>query len=399
MYHSRSSSSNSNRNYRGHGRGGSRRSGFSRRKQSSFDPSRLVKNAETRPPAPAYIAKNEFSSFAIVDQLKRTIADRGYKNPTPIQDQIIPHILEGRDVIGLANTGTGKTAAFLIPLINNLYQQNSGRVLIMTPTRELAVQIESEFRIFAKGLNIYSALCIGGTSINRQIGALRRRPHFVIGTPGRLIDLEKRRVLNFNTFSAIVLDEVDLMLNMGFIDDMKYVIAKLPRDRHSLFFSATLPSKLDSIVQSFLTNPIKVQVETQKPAVNVIQDIVKINGQSKVELLNNLLNQKGFDKVLVFGRTKHGLDKLNKILFGKGFKVTTIHGNKSQSQRQRALRQFKNNAVQILLATDVASRGLDIDNVTHVINYDLPQSYEAYIHRIGRTGRADKTGVALSFVN
>ena len=400
MYRSRRSFSSSNGNSRGGGR--SRRPGrFSggRGRIGSFDPSMLIKKAVSNPaPKPDYVVKNKFVDFAISDQLKHNIVARGYETPTPIQDQIIPHILEGRDVVGLANTGTGKTAAFLIPLLDNIYQQKSEKVLILAPTRELAVQIESELRLFSRSLRVNSSLCIGGASINRQIDSLRRNPQFIIGTPGRLIDLEKRRFLNFNNFSTIVLDEVDQMFDMGFIHDMKYVIARLPQERHSLFFSATLPHKLNDVVHSFLTNPIKVQVETQKASTNVDQDVVKINGQSKVELLHDLLAQEGFDKVLVFGRTKRGLDKLDRTLYKRGFRVAAIHGNKSQSQRQRALKQFKGDVVQVLLATDIASRGLDIDDVTHVINYDLPQTHEDYIHRIGRTGRANKTGVALSFV-
>ncbi|MGD9129237.1 MAG: DEAD/DEAH box helicase [Candidatus Woesebacteria bacterium] len=400
MYRSRRSFSSSNKKYRKAGHGGNRRrfSGFSRRKTQSFDPSILLNKAVTDP-VKTYIVKHKFADFAISEQLKQNILARAYENPTPIQDQIIPYILEGKDVIGLANTGTGKTAAFLIPLINNIAKQKSGRVLIMAPTRELAIQIESEFRSFSKGMKLYSSLCIGGSSIHRQISSLKRNPHFVIGTPGRLIDLEKRHKLNFGSFSTIVLDEVDRMFDMGFIHDMKYVIARLPEKRHCLFFSATLPSKLDSITHSFLTRPIRIKVQSQKASTNVNQDIIKVNGQSKVKLLQDLLTQEGFDKVLVFGRTKHGLNKLAKILFERRFKVAVIHGNKNQSQRQRALRQFKDNFVQVLLATDIAARGLDIDNVSHVINFDLPQTYEDYIHRIGRTGRADKTGVALSFVD
>jgi superfamily II DNA/RNA helicase len=350
-------------------------------------------------PKPTCVVENKFVDFAISDQLKHNIVARGYEDPTPIQDQIIPHVLEGRDVVGLANTGTGKTAAFLVPLIDNIYQRKSKKVLIMAPTRELAVQIESELRLFTRGMRINSSLCIGGASINRQIDSLRRNPEFVIGTPGRLIDLEKRRFLDFNSFSTIVLDEVDRMFDMGFIHDMKYVIARLPQDRHSLFFSATLPRKLDEVVNSFSTNPIKIEVETQKASTNVDQDVIKINGQSKVDLLDDLLNQEGFNKVLVFGRTKRGLDKLDRTLYKRGFSVAAIHGNKSQSQRQRVLKQFKKSNIQVLLATDIASRGLDIDDVTHVINYDLPQTKDDYIHRIGRTGRANKTGIALSFVD
>lgn len=400
MYRSRRSFSNSNNNYRG---GNNRRpGGFSRGRgrNGSFDPSMLIKKTvKNAVPKSTYMVKNKFVGFAIGEQLKQNIVSRGYVDPTAIQDQIIPHILEGRDVVGLANTGTGKTAAFLIPLIDNIYQQKSKKVLIMAPTRELAVQIESELRLFTRSMRLNSSLCIGGASINRQIDSLRRNPEFVIGTPGRLIDLEKRKFLDFSSFSTIVLDEVDRMFDMGFIHDMKYVIARLPKKRHSLFFSATLPHKLNSIVDSFLTNPVKIQIETQKASINVSQDIIKINGKSKVELLHSLLVKEGFDKVLVFGRTKHGLNKLDKALYKRGFRVAAIHGNKSQGQRQRALREFKRNSIQILLATDIASRGLDIDDITHVINYDLPQTREDYIHRIGRTGRANKTGVALSFVD
>lgn len=395
---SRGGSSNGQRSFGGNRNGG--RNGGRSRKQSSFNPSMLIQTAEVNPVALAdtYVSKNKFVDFDILESLQQNILDRGYETPTPIQDQIINHILEGRDVTGLASTGTGKTAAFLIPLINNVLK-NNGKVLIMAPTRELALQIDAEFRLFSKGLRLYSSLCIGGANMNGQISSLRKRPEFVIGTPGRLIDLEKRGIFNFNSFSAIVLDEVDQMFDMGFIHDMKYVIERLPKERHSLFFSATLPPKLNDIVRSFLTNPVMIQVEKQQASTNVNQNIVKIKGRSKVDVLHDLLDQEGFDKVLVFGRTKHSLNKLSKILFDRGVKVAAIHGNKSQSQRQKALKQFKQNYVQVLLATDIASRGLDIDDVTHVINYDLPQTYEDYIHRIGRTGRANKTGIALSFVD
>ncbi|NCO12418.1 MAG: hypothetical protein COZ34_01720 [Candidatus Pacebacteria bacterium CG_4_10_14_3_um_filter_34_15] len=406
---------NSHRGGGNSGGGNSRGGGnhFSRggrsRQQSSFNPSNLIQNAAivavTKPDKIAYIAKNRFVDFKICEPLKQNIIERGYETPTPIQDQIINLILEGRDVTGVASTGTGKTAAFLIPLINNVFEtiqdknQKLGRVLIMAPTRELAVQINDEFKLFANRMSMYSALCIGGANMNSQISSLRRGPHFIIGTPGRLIDLEKRGSFNFGSFSAIVLDEVDQMFDMGFINDMKYVIEKLPEKRHSLFFSATLPYKMQDIIQSFLTNPVKIEVEKQQASTNVNQEIVKIQGRSKVDVLHGLLDQEGFDKVLVFGRTKHGLNKLSQVLIERGIKVAAIHGNKSQSQRERALKQFKQDYVQVLLATDIASRGLDIDNVTHVINFDLPQTYEDYIHRIGRTGRANKTGIALSFVD
>jgi superfamily II DNA/RNA helicase len=370
----------------------------SKRKQSFFDPSILVKKAKKSVEKKEYTAKNKFNDFKVCDELKSNIAQKGFKEPSPIQDQIIPHILENRDVIGLASTGTGKTAAFLIPLINKVFKNRKEKVLIMAPTRELALQIRNEFFDFSKDMGIQSTLCIGGANIKHQINSLTKKPDFIIGTPGRLIDLEKRNKIDFAKFTAIVLDEVDQMLDMGFIHDMKYVISKLPAKKHSLFFSATLNKKMDAIVPQFLKNPVKIEIESQKASANVDQDVIKINGQSKLDLLHDLLIKNEFEKVLIFGRTKHGLNRLARNLDERGFKVSTIHGNKSQSQRQRALKDFKNDKVKIMLATDIASRGLDIDNVSHVINYDLPQSYEDYIHRIGRTGRANKTGVALSFV-
>ncbi|MBP7700593.1 DEAD/DEAH box helicase [Candidatus Woesebacteria bacterium] len=408
------SDGNRNRNFRSNSDGGNRNFSGGRggrgRQQSSFNPTMIIQAAaaslQINPVVKQeYVSKNNFVDFDICEPLKQNIVSRGYITPTPIQDQIINHILDNRDVVGLASTGTGKTAAFLIPLINNIFKtiedktQKLGRVLIMAPTRELALQINAEFKMFAEGMGIYSSLCIGGANMSSQISSLRRQPHFIIGTPGRLIDLEKRGIFSLDTFSAIVLDEVDQMFDMGFINDIKYVIQNLPEKRHSLFFSATLPVKMNDVVNSFLYNPIKVEIEKQKASVNVNQDIIKIQGRSKIDVLHELLDKDGFDKVLVFGRTKHGLNKLSEKLVERGVKVAAIHGNKSQSQRQRALSQFKNDAIQVLLATDIASRGLDIDNVTHVINFDLPQTYEDYIHRIGRTGRANKTGVALSFID
>jgi ATP-dependent RNA helicase RhlE len=302
-------------------------------------------------------------------------------------------------VVGSANTGTGKTAAFLVPLISNLAHDRSKNVLIMTPTRELAIQIQKEFKIFAQGMNQCSTLCIGGTSIKKQISSLKRQPDFVIGTPGRLIDLTKRRKLNLNRFSVVVLDEVDRMLDMGFVNDMKFMIGRLPKKRQSLFFSATLPGTLNDILHRFVKKPVRIEIKSQQRAANVNQNIVKINGRSKPAVLNNLLKRQGFDKVLVFGRTKRGLNKLLIKLHQQGHRVEIIHGNKSQNQRKKALMKFRQNQVNVLLATDVASRGLDIDDITHVINYDLPESKDIYIHRIGRTGRANKTGTALSFVD
>lgn len=341
-----------------------------------------------------------FDKFQLSSILKQNIANHNFTNPTQIQSEAINPILEGRDVIGLASTGTGKTAAFLIPLINKIYNNRQEKVLIVAPTRELAVQINEELRIFSQNMNIYSALIIGGSNMFRQINSLRRGANFVIATPGRLKDLIEQRAINLSSYSNIVLDEVDLMVDIGFIADIKFFISQMPKKRQSLFFSATISPKVQEILQSFVINALTFSVKKQPTSENVNQDVVKITDPSrKIDFLHDLLIKDEFEKVLVFGRTKHGIEKLNKELEIRGFRVGAIHGNKRQSQRQRVLQSFKQSQIQVLLATDVASRGLDIDNVTHVINYDLPQTYEDYIHRIGRTGRAGKTGFALTFVN
>lgn len=370
----------------------------SRPNRKRFDPSLFVKKAEGIEQE-TYNPQHLFEDFAVDSRLKFNIKQKGYSSPTPIQDQVIPHILQGRDVVGIANTGTGKTAAFLIPLIQKVIADRSNRILIISPTRELTNQTAEECRSFTANLNIYSTICIGGVSIFGQIKQLRRRPQFVIGTPGRLKDLHERGELQFDHFRTIVLDEVDQMLDMGFIHDMKYIISRLGQNRQSLFFSATLSTQAERVMKSFLTDPVLVSVKASDSIANIDQDVVKIAGRSKEEVLHELLMTKDFTKVLVFGGTKHMLNRLERNLKLRGHRVGAIHGNKSQNQRQRILNQFKNDHLQTLLATDVASRGLDIDNVSHVINYDMPQTYEDYIHRIGRTGRADKTGIALTFVD
>lgn len=340
-----------------------------------------------------------FSNFDIADYLKVNIQNKDYTTPTPIQVHAIPAILQGRDLIGLASTGTGKTAAFLIPIIDKIFKDRNQKAFIITPTRELAVQINEELRQFSQNMSIYSALLIGGSNMHRQISDLRRNPHIVIGTPGRLKDLIERNQLRLSNFQTFVLDEVDLMVDIGFINEVKYFLSFLPKLRQSLFFSATISPKVREILQAFVKNPVTVSVKTQDTAENVDQDVVRVrNPAKKLDLLHDLLIKDGFDKVLIFGRTKHGIEKLNKELAFRGFKTGALHGNKRQSQRQRILQSFKQNEIQILLATDVASRGLDIENVTHVINYDLPLTFDDYIHRIGRTGRAGKIGTALTFV-
>lgn len=364
-----------------------------------IDPSRFINKAAVAAEAESFIPEHKFQNFAIDSRLKNNVLNKGYKLPTPIQDKTIPHILNGADVVGIANTGTGKTAAFLTPLINKVLLNKTAKVLIVVPTRELAIQIDSEFKSLARGLQLYSVCCVGGMSIGRQISELRLRNHFIIGTPGRLKDLIGRKNILLSEFRNIVLDEADRMLDMGFIRDMRFIMAGMPKERHTLFFSATLSREIEGLISEFLKNPVRVSVKTGETAKNIEQDIVRVEkGKNKLELLHNLLSQKEFCKVLVFGRTKHGVERLSRTLVERGFKADSIHGNKNHSGRQRALTAFKNSRLQVLVATDVAARGLDIPDVSHVINYDLPSTYDDYVHRVGRTGRGDKHGKALTFI-
>ncbi len=346
-----------------------------------------------------FIPEHEFDDFLIEEKLKKNIRDKGYIAPTSIQDRTIPHILKGQDVVGIANTGTGKTAAFLIPLVNKMMKDPKGSVLIVVPTRELATQINDELKGFAPGTGLFSVVCVGGTPLGPQLKELRYKNHFIIGTPGRLKDLIERRALDLTQTTSVVLDEADRMLDMGFMPDMKFIMGQMPKVRHTLFFSATMSKEIEKLIGEFLHEPVKISVKTQDTSKNVDQDIVRMKaGEDKLQVLENILKHEGSDKVLIFGRTKHGVERLAKTLVVRGFKADSIHGDKSQGQRQRALDAFKKDQLQILVATDVAARGLDIPLVSHVINYDLPATYEDYIHRIGRTGRAGAVGKALTFV-
>lgn len=365
-----------------------------------IDVNKFINKATQNEVVEEYKAKHLFADFAINQILKTNIISKGYKTPTSIQDQSIPVALQGHDLIGIANTGTGKTAAFLIPLIHKLTVHKHDRVLIMTPTRELAVQIEQELKQFSQGLNQYSTLIIGGANMGQQVSRLRRNPQWVIGTPGRLKDLYERRYLDLSQFRSVVLDEADRMLEMGFIEDIKELLVTMPTERQTLFFSATMSPRIQALTQQFLQNPVTVSVRTQETSANVEQDVVRVNAfQEKIDVLHDLLIQGEFSKVLVFGQTKHGVERLSDMLEKRGFRSVCIHGNKSQPARQRALNTFKQDNAQVLVATDVAARGLDIPDVTHVINYDVPATYEDYIHRIGRTGRANNKGYALTFIS
>jgi superfamily II DNA/RNA helicase len=368
-------------------------------KRSSIHPSKYINHQVAEQETLQIEITHQFSDFGLDEALLENVLQHGYEVPTPIQDKAIPVIMEGRDVVGLANTGTGKTAAFLLPLIHRILNDNTQGALVVVPTRELAVQIADEWHKFAYRLPISMTMCIGGTNIYSQISSLRKSPHFVIGTPGRLKDLINRGALDTSQFTNIVLDEVDRMLDIGFIHDIEFLVDHLPQPRHSYFFSATITREVEQVMHKFLYDPVQISVKTRESSDHIHQDIIKIgSGGSKVQTLIELLAQPEFEKVIVFGRTKHGINKLERMLADQGLRVAAIHGNKTQDARQRSLEVFKKGVVQALLATDVAARGIDIPNVTHVINFDEPESYEDYIHRIGRTGRAGKFGKALTFV-
>ncbi len=368
-------------------------------KGAYINPDRFIKKADSTIQAEDYKPKHSFDDFALLPAIKANVHHRGYQNPTAIQDQAIGPILAGNDLIGIANTGTGKTAAFILPLLDKVLREPNERVLILAPTRELALQIDAELKLFASNLRAYSTLCIGGTNIERQIASLRRDPHFVIGTPGRIKDLLKRGSIKLAGFHNVVLDEVDRMVDIGFIRDIEQILKQMPIGRQSLFFSATTTPKINALMSTFLRNPVTVSVRTGETTDNVDQDIVRIEpGIGKIEVLHNIINGHEVEKVIIFVDTKRNVERLSRDLNARGLTSITIHSNKSQSQRGRALRQFKAGQSDILIATDIAARGLDIDGVTHVINYELPQSYDDYIHRIGRTGRAGKVGKALTFI-
>ena len=363
------------------------------------DISRFINKAPIEREQEVFVPKHTFADFAVDERIKANIARKGYVQPTPVQDQAIPYILEGRDIVGIADTGSGKTAAFLIPLLDKVVRTRGERILIIVPTRELAQQIDEEFKAFAHGSGFRSVCAVGGININPQIRGMREDPLFVIGTPGRLKDLVERRALDLSRFNTVVLDEADRMLDMGFIRDMHYILSRMPKVRHTLFFSATLSGDIEKLIGDFLVDPVRVSVKTGDIASSVHQDVVHVQaGKEKIDVLCDLLSQPHFTKVIVFGRTKHGMERLAKTLKQRGISADSIHGNKTQTKRQKALSQFKTDALQVLVATDVAARGIDVADVSHVINYELPTTYEDYVHRIGRTGRAGKRGQALTFM-
>ena len=346
-----------------------------------------------------------FNEFGLAEPILRALAEEKYVTPTPVQDQTIPIAVQGRDVIGIAQTGTGKTAAFALPILNHLFKkrqrpaQKSCRVLVLSPTRELSSQIADSFRAYGRHLRpLEIALAIGGVPINRQVRALARGAEVLVATPGRLLDLVHQRALRLDQIEVLVLDEADRMLDMGFIHDIKKIVAMIPKARQTLFFSATMPQEITRLADAMLRDPARVAVTPQASTVDrVDQRVILTEKASKPSLLVEVLKTEKTNRVLVFTRTKHGADKVVRGLQKAGHAAEAIHGNKSQSQRERVLAAFRDGKLRTLIATDIAARGIDVDGVSHVVNYDLPNIPESYVHRIGRTARAGAEGVAISF--
>jgi len=344
-----------------------------------------------------------FENLNLIPQIQHSLKAKGYTTPTIIQQKSIPHILEGKDVIGSAQTGTGKTAAFALPILQRIFTNKTSdrrkiKALILAPTRELAQQISDSFRDYGKGLHLKHTVIYGGVSQRPQTDALRSGAEIIIATPGRLLDLMNQGFVRLDAVEFFVLDEMDRMLDMGFINDIKKIILKLPQKKQTLLFSATFPAEIKKLADSLLRHPVVVRtVPVSSAADNVKQYLYFVQKENKKTLLRNILKKEPRHHALVFTRTKRGADRLVKNLTADNVRAESIHGNKSQGARQRALAQFRNRRINLLVATDVASRGLDITNITHVINFDLPEGADAYIHRIGRTGRAGATGTAISF--
>jgi len=344
-----------------------------------------------------------FHDFRLNDAITRALAEEKYLAPTPIQTQTIPVVMEKRDVIGIAQTGTGKTAAFALPILHHLAAnarppvRKSCRVLVLSPTRELSGQILDSFRAYGRHLRIRAALAIGGVSMGAQVRALLNGVDVLVATPGRLLDLVKGNALRLDSVECLVLDEADRMLDMGFINDIRKIVAKLPAVRQTLMFSATMPHAITELAAQMLRDPIRVAVSPAAPAAERIdQRLIRVDRAAKPGILVEVLQREAIDRALIFTRTKHGADKVVRNLVRAGIAADAIHGNKSQNQRERVLAAFRKGAVRILVATDIAARGIDVDGISHVINFDVPNVPETYVHRIGRTARAGAEGIAIS---
>jgi len=345
-----------------------------------------------------------FLDLGLAEPITRALVEERYETPTPIQAQTIPHVLAGRDVVGIAQTGTGKTAAFALPILNHIAnnrrrpERKTCRVLVLSPTRELSGQILDSFKTYGRHLKVSVCLAIGGVPMGRQIRALSNGCEVLVATPGRLLDLVNSRALTLDKVEILVLDEADRMLDMGFIHDIRRIVAMLPAQRQTLFFSATMARETEDLGRLMLNDPARVAVTPQaSTAERVSQRVVHIDKSGKAELLANILKSEPIDRAIVFTRTKHGADRVVRQLGQQGLAAEAIHGNKSQGQRERALAAFRNGKIKTLIATDIAARGIDVDGITHVINFDLPNVPESYVHRIGRTARAGAEGTAISF--
>lgn len=344
-----------------------------------------------------------FSDLKLIEPLTNALAKKGYQTPTPIQQKAIPHILAGKDLFGCAQTGTGKTAAFALPILQLLYERrsisgNQIRALILAPTRELAIQIGENFSAYGANLNLRHTVVFGGVSQVPQAQAMRKGVDILIATPGRLLDLMSQGIIRINQIELFVLDEADRMLDMGFIHDIKKILSKLPAQKQTLLFSATLPDEIKSLADGLLQQPVRVSVTPVSSAAEAVkQSVYYVNRENKRPLLHHVIVENHIDHALVFTRTKRGADRIAKDLNKRGIKAESIHGDKSQGARERALKGFKERSIRILVATDIASRGIDVDKLSHVINYEIPELAETYVHRIGRTGRAGESGTAISF--
>lgn len=372
-----------------------------KKKESTLDAKLLVKKAQPSGQA-GFRSETPFTKLNLQPTLLKNLKGKGYESMTNIQEQSIFPLMDGKDLLGISNTGSGKTGAFLIPIIEHAKaDQNNFTALIVTPTRELALQIEEEFKSLSKGMNLYSASFIGGTNINSDFKSLNRKLHVIVGTPGRLLDLYDRKLLKLNQVNTLVLDEFDRMLDMGFVHDVKKLVNAMTKRSQTMLFSATLEPSQKALIDGLLNDPVVVKINTGgTTSENVDQETIRVpEGKDKFEILASLFQDKTMDRVIIFTETKRLADRLSKKLNETGIKSGLIHGNKSQNFRNKTIEEFKNGTTRVLVATDVAARGIDVADVTHVINYQLPMSMDSYIHRIGRTGRAGKTGRAITFVN
>lgn len=375
-----------------------KKNGRGRKKTDSFDPSQYINKNPVVVEEEVFVPQHKFTDFGLDLALVNTLRKMRITDPSPIQDAVIPHIMEGRDVVGLAETGTGKTAAFLLPLIHKTYHDTNRSTLILAPTRELAIQINEEFRKLSQGFRLFSTICVGGMPAWQQIKHLQKPNDFIIGTPGRVMDLIKRNKIDAASINTVVLDEADRMLDMGFIDDMRYILGQTPDERETLFFSATMTKEAEGLVNDFLNDPIEISVKKRETADSIEQDVVVHDRDNKKDLLIEMLHKDEFERVIIFVETKRSAAQLAIDLSMADIPAESLHGDKEHRERQRALKQFKTAEVRVLVATDVAARGIHVDEVSHVINYDLPQQFEDYVHRIGRTGRGAHRGKALTFV-